>query len=268
MSIISSIALLGSIGAVGAITLNQVAKRFRVDEDPRIDQVEALLPGANCGGCGCKGCRDFATNCVQRGDLTGLFCPGAGAEGMQKIADLLGLTAVCAEPVVAVMRCAGTPDTKTALDAKYQGPRNCAIMNWSAGDYACLSSCLGCGDCVTACRFEAISIPPGEALPVVDPDKCTGCTQCAKACPRHIIEMRPVGKQKRRVWVACSNCQKGAIARKQCTVACIGCGLCVKNCPEEAIAVTNNLASIDPAKCTTCGKCIPVCPTHAIHSNF
>ncbi|MCC8117200.1 MAG: RnfABCDGE type electron transport complex subunit B [Bacteroidales bacterium] len=267
MAIISSIVLLGSIGAVGAVALNQVAKRFHVEEDPRIDEVEARLPGANCGGCGCKGCRDFAVTCVQRGDLTDLYCPGAGAEGMKRIAAILGLDAVAADPKIAVLHCAGTPDTKTKLDAQYQGPRNCAIMNLTVGDYACLNSCLGCGDCVAACRFNAISIPEGSTIPVVNADNCTGCGLCVKACPRNLIELRPVGKLQRRVWVACSNCQKGGIARKQCTVACIGCGICVKTCPFEAITITNNLAYIDPAKCKTCGKCIPVCPMGAIHSH-
>lgn len=264
MALIAPIALLGCIGAVGAVALNRVAKKFYVYEDPRIADVESFLPSANCGACGQKGCHDFAVKCVCNGSLTGLYCPGAGDEGMGKIAAYLGLTAEKGDTKIAIVKCAGIPATKTPLDAKYRGPRNCAIMNLTVGDYACLQSCLGCGDCVNACPWDAIHIPEGETLPVVDQTKCTGCSQCAQACPRNIIEMRPTGLKGRRVWVACSNCQKGGVTRKQCTVGCIGCGLCVKACPFEAITVTNNLAHIDPAKCKTCGKCIPVGPTHAI----
>lgn len=267
MSILSSIALLGGIGAVGAVALNTVAKKFHVEEDARIAQIEEVLPGANCGACGYKGCHDFAVSCHKAGNLTGFLCPGAGAAGMKKIGAILGVDASAAVAKVAVVRCAGTPQTKTLLEAKYVGPQVCSIMNMSAGDYVCATSCLGCGDCVEACNFDAISIPAGSSTPIVNADRCTGCGMCAVACPRRVIDIRPKGENLVRVWVACGNCQKGGIARKECTVACIGCGLCAKNCPVQAITVSNNLASIDPAVCIACGKCVAVCPTHAIKTS-
>lgn len=269
MSIAASIITLGGIGALGAVMLGGMARRFRVDEDPRIAHVEALLPGANCGACGYKGCHDFAVHCVALGNLDGFHCPGAGAEGIQRIAVYLGCnTDIASSQKVAVLKCAGTPQTKTPLGAQYTGPQSCAIKAMTAGDYMCQASCLGCGDCVEACRFDAISIDPVSGLPVVDAEKCTGCGMCAATCPKRIIEIRDAGRPGRRVWVACSNCLKGAQARKQCTVACIGCGLCVKACPFEAISVTDNLAHIDPEKCRACGKCVDVCPNHAIHKTF
>lgn len=271
MSIISSIALLGGIGAIGGALLFVASKRFKVEEDPRIDDVEALLPGANCGACGLKGCRDFATSCVKAGNLEGFFCPSAGASAMERIAAYLGVSASMGKRTpIAVVRCQGTSATKTPLDAAYAGPRVCSIMGMTAGDYACLDSCLGCGDCVEACPWDAIHISTESGLPAVEADKCVGCGNCANACPRSIIEIRRRGvvtKQgERRVWVACSNCQKGGITRKQCTVGCIGCSKCVKACPFDAIHVSNNLAHIEATKCRTCGKCIPVCPTGAILS--
>lgn len=249
---------------MGAVTLNRVAKKFHVDEDPLVPEIEGLLPGANCGGCGMKGCHDFAVQCVKAGGLTGFYCPSAGAEGMAKIAARLGCAAETRMPNIAVVKCAGTPETKTPFSAKYVGPRVCSIMNMSAGDYDCDNSCLGCGDCTTVCQWNAIKINKEKGLAEVNADLCTGCGQCVTACPRHIIELRPKGPKGRRVWVACRNCQKGALARKQCKVACIACGLCVRTCPFDAITIENNHAYIDPAKCKTCGKCVPVCPTHAI----
>lgn len=255
------------------MALHFVSKKFKVHEDPRIDGVEQLLPGANCGACGLKGCRDFATKSVQAGTLEGLFCPGAGESGMQKICSYLGIESTKEHSTpIAVVRCQGTSDTKAPLDAQYSGPRKCALMDMQAGDYQCLNSCLGCGDCSAACPWDAIHISTDTALPVVDDEKCVGCGKCAQACPRSIIEIRQRGTHTksgaRRVWVACSNCQKGGVARKQCTVACIGCGKCAKTCQFDAITITNSLAHIDPAKCKTCGKCISVCPSHAILATF
>ena len=110
----------------------------------------------------------------------------------------------------------------------------------------CSYGCLGCGDCVAACQFDAIHMNPETGLPEVDEEKCTACGACAKACPKSIIEIRPQGKKSRRIYVQCVNKDKGAVARKACTVACIGCGKCVKVCPFEAITLENNLAYIDP----------------------
>lgn len=266
MSILTAISVLGGIGAAGALTLNRVAKKFHVEEDPLTAEVEALLPGANCGGCGLNGCHDFAVQCVKAGGLEGFYCPSAGQEGMDRIAETLGCTASERRPDVAVMKCAGTKATKTAFKSRYSGPRKCAIMNMTAGDYDCDNSCLGSGDCIEVCRWNAITYNPEKGIVEIAATKCVGCGMCVTACPRYIIELRPKGKREIRVWVACGNCQKGAITRKQCTVGCIGCGLCVKACRFDAITISNNHAYIDPAKCVTCGKCISVCPTKAIHS--
>ena len=136
---------------------------------------------------------------------------------------------------------------------------------------------------MNACAFDAIHINPATGIAEVDEEKCTSCGACVKACPKAIIEIRPQGKKSRRVYISCVNKDKGAVARKACTVSCIGCGKCVKTCanacigcgkcakecPFEAITVTNNVAYIDYTKCRLCRKCVAVCPTGAIHElNF
>ena len=137
------------------------------------------------------------------------------------------------------------------------------------GETACPFGCLGCGDCVAACQFGALSMDPETGLPVVDDEKCTACGKCVKACPRTLIELRKKGPKNRRIVVLCRNKDKGAVARKACKNACIGCGKCQKECNFEAITVENNLAYIDWQKCRLCRKCEAACPTGAIHAvNF
>ena len=138
-----------------------------------------------------------------------------------------------------------------------------------AGETACGFGCLGCGDCVEACQFDAIRMNPETGLPEVDEEKCTSCGACVKACPRHIIELRKKGPKGRRVYVSCVNKDKGPAAMKACKAACIGCGKCEKECPFGAITVENNVSYIDFSKCRLCRKCVAVCPTKAIHTvNF
>ena len=101
-------------------------------------------------------------------------------------------------------------------------------------------------------------------LPVVTDDKCTACNACVKACPKDIIELRKKNKRDRKIFVSCINQDKGGIAKKSCSVACIGCWKCEKVCPHDAITIENFLAYIDPVKCKLCRKCVPECPTDAI----
>ena len=183
---------------------------------------------------------------------------------MEKIAAILGLQAEASEPKVAVVRCNGSCENRPRI-VKYDGAQSCKVAHATCGgETACAFGCLGCGDCVSVCRFDAIRMNPETGLPEVDADKCTACGACVKACPRNIIEIRPKGKNNRRVYVNCVNKDKGPVAMKACKVSCIACGKCVKECSFEAITVENNLAYIDPAKCRLCRKCEAVCPKNAI----
>ena len=267
--ILITVITLTAIGLLVAAILFLVAKRFKVEEDARIDDVEALLPGANCGGCGCAGCRDFATKLVGMDELGDAMCPVGGSETMTKIADLLGKTAAPQAPKVAVVRCNGSCENRPKT-SNYEGYQSCKVKAaLYSGDTACRFGCLGCGDCTRVCKFGAISMNPETGLPVVDESKCTGCGACGKACPKGIIELRPKGPRGLKVVVLCSNTDKGGVARKACKAACIGCAKCQKVCPHDAIVVENNLAYIDASKCKLCTKCVEECPTGAIHKfNF
>ena len=265
--IMIAVIVLGAIGLIAALVLFAASKKFAVYEDPRIAQVNELLPGANCGGCGFAGCGGMADALVKgadAGSIDGLNCPVGGADVMGKVADLLGMAIANGEPKVAVVRCNGTCEHRAKI-AEYAGLRTCAAMHaCGAGETACGFGCLGCGDCIAACQFDAIRINAETGIAEVDEEKCVACGACVKACPRSIIELRKKGPKGRRVYVSCVNKDKGAVSMKACKVSCIGCGKCEKECPFGAITVGNNCSYIDPEKCRLCRKCEKVCPTHAI----
>ncbi len=273
--IFSAVITLGLIALIAAVILYVCSKKFAVQEDPRVGAVSEVLPQANCGGCGFPGCSGLASALVKGADggsIEGLRCPVGGDEVMARVADILGLAVAESEPSVAVVRCNGCP-THRPRTVEYDGLRTCAAMNSTgAGETACGYGCLGCGDCVAACQFDAISINPETLLPEVDEAKCTSCGACAKACPRNIIEIRPKGRvvkeQARRVYVSCVNKDKGPVASRACAVSCIACGKCQKVCKFDAITIENNVAYIDPTKCKACGQCVRECPKNAIHATW
>lgn len=259
-----TVLVLVALGALAAIILYFVSQRFKVYEDPRIDTTEALLPGANCGGCGFPGCRGLATALVENDDISALFCPVGGAPTMKNIAEHLGKAAPEREPQVAVLKCSGSCSLRPKT-SQFDGAKSCAIAaSLYGGETDCVWGCLGMGDCVNVCNFGALSINPETGLPEIDDEKCTACGACAKTCPKGIIELRKKGVKGRKIYVGCSSKDKGAIARKACSAACIGCGKCVKTCPFGAITLENNVAYIDASVCKMCRKCVAECPTGAI----
>lgn len=264
-SLIWTVVILTCLGLLLAVLLYLLAKKFKVDEDPRINDVEKTMPGANCGGCGFAGCRAFAEAAVKADTLDGVFCPVGGNDVMKKVAAILGREVKDKAPMVAVVRCNGTCEFRPKTNV-YDGVSSCKVKAaLYAGDTACAYGCLGCGDCVSACEFGALSMDPETGLPVVDESKCTSCGACVKACPKNLIELRAKGPRGMRVYVSCMNHDKGPIAKKACAASCIGCGLCVKTCTHNAISLTDNLAYIDFEKCKLCRECEALCPTGAIH---
>src|SRR5574344_577612 len=264
MLIVKAILVLVIIGVFFAVILYLVAQKFKIHEDPRIDSIVEKLPGANCGGCGKSGCKALAEAIVKQGSLEGLRCPVGGDPVMAKVAEIMGLEAQKSEPKVAVVRCQGGKKN-TTQKVQYEGQQDClSITMNTTSEGGCPFACVGGGSCEKACQFDAIKVNPETGLPEVDDEKCVACGACVKACPRGVIELRNKGPKNRRVFVACRNQQKGALAKKNCTVACIGCGKCLQACQFGAITVENNLSYIDFNKCKMCRKCVEACPTGAI----
>ena len=242
--LLTGILVLGGIGLVAAIILHFVAQKFAVESNPRVQAVEKLLPGVNCGACGKAGCQDFARACASADIETfkGLYCSVGGNSVMQKIAELLGYKTPERDPTVAVLRCQGSCENAPAK-FEFTGLKSCRLVaRISTSQSECPYGCIRMGDCVRACKFGALHISPDTGLPVVDENKCVSCGACVAICPKKLFEIRPKGKDGKRVYVACRNQQKGAVARQNCKVACIGCMKCTKIVP--SIKVQNNLSYI------------------------
>lgn len=258
-TILMAILIVTIIGIIGAVILVAASIFMYVPVDERVEKITEALPGANCGACGCAGCADYAKTIVEDGNAVTRCIPG-GAACAAAIGEIMGVTAEVGTPLKAVVACSGTCE-KTGKRYEFQGIESCqAVKGLYGGDGQCRFGCMGYGDCVRACPFDAIHVENGVA--VVDREKCTGCGACASACPNSIISIIPY--HKRKPVVACINQDKGAQTRKDCTAGCIGCMKCVKACPKDAIVVENNLAVIDQAKCVGCQLCVKECPVQII----
>ena len=257
--IVMAIIVVTVIGLVGAVILVAASIFMYVPVDERVEKITAALPGANCGACGCAGCADYAKCVVEEGAPVNKCVPG-GAKAAAAIAEIMGVEAGASVAMKAVVGCSGTCE-KTGKQFEFEGIHSCqAVKGLYGGDGMCKFGCLGYGDCVKACPFDAIHIVDGIAK--VDRAKCVGCGACAAVCPNSVISIIP--EHKRKPVVLCQNKDKGGDTRKACTAGCIGCMKCAKNCEADAITVSGNLAAIDYAKCTGCGKCAEVCTTGCI----
>lgn len=256
--ILLPVILVAVIAVACGIMLTIADKFMTVPVDERVINVREALPGANCGACGFAGCDEYAEKLVHEGVPTNLCTPGGG-DVAARVSALLGVEAAAVVAKRAIVRCSGTQDT-TPYIMDYQGPQTCEGNNYFyQGRKSCSHACLGYGDCVVVCQYDAIHIVNGVA--VVDPERCTGCTMCAARCPNNLIDIVPASSE---VYVGCHSTDKGAFVRKVCKAGCIGCMKCEKTCQYDAIKVNQNLASVDPEKCTNCGECITVCPTGVI----
>jgi electron transport complex protein RnfB len=257
--LISSLIGAGIALALGAIIL-VVFKIFAVPVDERAKNLNELLPGVNCGGCGYSGCMGYAEALVEGTETETTLCTAGGAETADDVAEFLGVAPGIYIPTVAHVYCQGS-DFHTETRYDYTGPDNCAAATGLfAGPNSCTYGCLSMGDCVDACKFNAIYIEEGVAR--VNHENCVACGKCVEACPKYLLHMIP--KHEAATVVSCSNHWPGAKIRKECSIGCIGCTRCVKVCPVEAISMDDNLAIIDQNICIHCGDCVEICPTASI----
>jgi len=261
-NILVAIIALGGMGLLLGLGLAIASKVFAVEVDPKVEQVRAALPGANCGACGFPGC-DGLANAIAGGTAPVNGCPVGGPACATKIGEIMGVSADSTDKKVARVICQGT---KCNANEKfeYTGIQDCkAAAMVSGGSKSCSFGCLGFGTCVNACQFDAIEIEDGIAK--INPEKCTSCGKCIEVCPKSVIKMVPY---EQKVFVDCNSKDFGKDVKVKCTVGCIGCQICVKACPFGAMEFEDNLARINYDKCTNCMICAEKCPTKAIWADF
>jgi Na+-translocating ferredoxin:NAD+ oxidoreductase RNF subunit RnfB len=258
MLILTAVAAIGGLTLALASMLVVANRKLYVEEDPRIDVVEELLPSANCGACGYPGCRPFAEALVLGKALPGK-CTVSTDEGRAEIADFLGVDVGAGDKVVARLACAG--GSNVARDrARYNGMESCgAAATVAGGGKSCFWGCLGLADCRDVCDFDAIRMDAHD-LPVVDEAKCTACGDCVSACPKDLFSLHPASH---RLWVACKSLAAGDEQLEDCEVACTACGRCEMDGP-GLITIENSLPVIDYEGNHATQKPIQRCPTGAI----
>ena len=267
MEILIGIAILGGLGLAFGLILAIASKVFYVETDPRLDQLNECLPGANCGGCGYPGCGGYA-EAVLKGEAEIGLCASGGTECARAMGQIMGVKVADMKRKVALVRCSGYrrvdangKEQGVKMKGFYEGFQDCtaASIVGGRGPVACKYGCLGFGDCTRVCKFDAIHIVDGIAK--VDEEKCVGCMSCSAVCPRSlIIPVEPA----RNVVIACASMARSSATIRGCTVGCLGCGKCEEVCPKGAIKVEKNLAVIDYTKCDSCGKCAEICPKKLI----
>ncbi|MGN0453355.1 MAG: RnfABCDGE type electron transport complex subunit B [Ruminococcus sp.] len=256
--ILIAVGIVAGIGLIIGLVLAIASCVMAVPTDKKVEALNEALPGANCGACGYSGCEGYAKALASGEAAVGKCAPG-GNETAKVLSEILGTGVTEIEPMVAVVRCMGNNDN-TEEKYSYQGTKSCAAAaSLHGGKGSCKYGCLGFGDCVSACPYDAVSICNGVAL--VNKDLCKGCAVCVRVCPKNIISLVP---KKSQAVVRCSNRQKGGEAKTLCKAACIGCKRCEKVCEAGAIKVESFKASVDPSKCTGCKACVEVCTMGSI----
>lgn len=251
--------ILSILGLLIGIFLGIFSNIFKVEVDEKIVKIRNSLPGNNCGGCGYAGC-DALAEAIAKGEAKPNACPVSDQEHIEEISKIVGVKSDIVEKKVAFVHCNGTCENTDKV-YHYDGPKSCRLVyNMpNHGSKKCEFACIGYGDCVKACQFDALSI--NNHVAVVDKEKCKSCGECIKICPMKIIDLVPY---KNNTFVKCNNKNMGKAANEVCKVSCIACKLCEKNCPKEAIKVIDNLAVIDYSKCNNCNTCKEKCPRKCI----
>ncbi len=254
------------LGVIFGYALAVAAMRFSVPVNPLIERVRERLPAANCGACGFAGCPAYAQAVVERPDVAPNLCSPGRAPVAQAVASLTHKEVGTVLDRVVILRCHGT-SAYARDEAEYAGVRTCAAASLVfGGPKACKNGCLGLGDCVRVCPFDALSLGP-EGIVVVNAEQCTGCGLCVPACPKDLFQLYP---RLHRIELACVAREKQGIVRASCAVGCTLCRKCVAKCPAEAITWDGRTILIDHDKCLaygpSCGEvCVDICPSVILH---
>ncbi len=234
-------------------------KFLAVEVDPRIEEVDEMLPAANCGGCGYAGCAAFAKAIVNDG-VDPAKCPVCSEEEATAIAKFMGITLDFDDPHVAVVKCCGD-NVHSPERAIYNGVADCNSAILVAGaTKSCQHGCLGMASCARVCPFNAIEIDEERLIAIVHPELCVGCGKCIDTCPRKLIEMVP---KKAPIHILCNSPEKAPVQRKGCAKGCIGCRKCAKLAPEN-ISMDGFLAKVDYKNFPENPELIDVCPVKCI----
>lgn len=165
MSALLTLALLVGLALVLGGLLGFASVRFKVDGDPLVDKIDAILPQTQCGQCGHPGCRPYAT-AIAAGEADINQCPPGGEAGIHKLAELLGREF--------------KPFAEGAAQPK---PKAVALIDEA--------SCIGCTLCIQACPVDAI-VGASKLMHTVIASECTGCELCLPPCPVDCISMQPL----------------------------------------------------------------------------
>jgi len=259
--IILAVIIVAAIGFIAGLALAVASIVMAVPVDKKAEAIRECLPGANCGACGFSGCDGYAA-ALSKGITTNTaLCAPGGNDASAAIAEVTGLSAGSVVPSAAVVLCQGFCE-KANTKMQYNGVESCQMAKQLfGGPKECIYGCIGLGDCVKKCPYDAINICDGVAR--VNPAMCKACKMCVKTCPNHLIKMVPLDVPKANVF--CMNHDKGAVTRKECSLGCIGCMKCVKACEVGAVEVKDFCAKVDNTKCTGCGKCTEACPVKCIN---
>jgi len=247
--------VLGSVGLIFLFSYLSYKKRHLTHD---IEFVRKMLPCVDCGMCGEKNCTNLAIK-IAGGNKEPEACKLIRPENAQKIKQHFNANYKESTRQVAFVRCKG--GCKAEDKYIYDGAKNCAVQEMlHSGSKACKFACLGCGDCVEACKYRAIKINDRGVAEVIR-SKCTGCGACKDVCPNKVISME---KLELSVNVVCNNQSTDPTITKKCEVSCMHCGNCIKVCPVGAISVVDNVPVIDAKKCIECYRCVAICPNHVI----
>ncbi len=258
--VMTSILILAGLGLAVAVVLGIASKVFYVEEDPKVEAVLEALPGANCGGCGYAGCEGYAIAVVNIPTIAANLCVAGGKDVAAAVGQLTGKAVTESDPLISFRRC-DKISGKVQKRYSYQGMPSCAAAATLAqGSDVCAFSCLGFGDCVVTCPFDALYIQ--DNIVRVRENLCTGCGKCTQACPRNILELIP---RRARVAIRCSTQDKLRAVMDVCEAGCIQCSKCIKTCPANAISFVNNRITIDQKMCLAYGPdcdmaCVSACP--------